>query len=78
MGEGEQTGTPLSAPAPTMVRLALVKLLPFAVPLLQAEKVLNLNEGVIYGCRMVHRVVLRTPGTPTPCNVLDARVGVTW
>ena len=78
VGEGEQTGTLLSAPAPTMVGLAWVKLLPFTAPQLQTEKALNLNEGEMYRCRMVHRVVLRAQGTPTPCNVSDARVGVTW
>ena len=56
----------------------LVKLLPFGVPQLQTEKALILNEGGIYGCRMVHRVVLRAQGTPTCCNASDARVGVTW
>ena len=64
VGEGEWTGTPLSTPAPTMVRQAWVKLLLFAVSLLQTEKVLNLKDGEIYGHRMVHRVVLRAPGTP--------------
>ena len=78
MGEGEQTGTLMPAPVPTMVGLAWVKLLPFAVPPLQTEKALNPNEGEIYGCRIVHRMVLRAPGTPTPCNVSDVRVGVTW
>ena len=78
MGEGKWTGTPLSAPAPTIVELAWVKLLPFAVPLLQTKKALNLKEGKIYGHRTMHRLVLRAPGTPTPCNVSDARVGVTW
>ena len=28
-------------------------------------------------CRMVYRVVHKVPETPTPCNVLDVRVGVT-
>ena len=77
LGEGEQTETLLSTPAPTMVGLAWVKLLLFAVSLLQTEKALNLNEGEIDGCRMVHGVVLRAPGTPTPCNVSDAMVGIT-
>ena len=45
MGEGKGTGTSLSAPAPTMIRLAWAKLLPFAVPLLQTGKALNLKEG---------------------------------
>ena len=78
VGEGEQTGTLLSIPVPTMARLAWVKLLPFAALQLQTEKALNLNEGEIYGHRMVHRVVLRAQGTPTPCNASDARGGVTW
>ena len=78
MGEGEWTGILLTTPAPTMVGLAWVKLLLFAVPQLQIKKALNLNEGEIYGCRTVPRVVLRAQGTPTPCNVSDARVGVTW
>ena len=78
MGEGKQIGTLLSAPALTMVRLAWVKLLLFAVPQLQTEKALILNEGGIYGCRTVHRVVLRAQGTPTHCNASDARVGVIW
>ena len=45
MGEGELTGTPLSATAPTMVRLAWVKLLPFTVLQLQTDKMLNLSKG---------------------------------
>ena len=78
MGEGKQIGILLSAPAVTMVELAWVKLLPFAVPQLQTERPLILNEGGIYGQRMVHRVVLRAQGTPTHCNASDTRVGVTW
>ena len=78
VGEGEWTGILLSAPALPMVGLAWIKLLPFAVPQLQAEKALILNEGGIYGCRMVHRVVLRAQGTPTHCNASDATVEVTW
>ena len=78
MEEGKWTGTLLPTQAPTMVGLAWVKLLPFAAPQLQTEEVLNHNEGEIYGHRMVHRVVIRAQGTPTPCNVSDARVGVTW
>ena len=78
MGEGEQIGILLTAPALTMVGLGWVKLLPFAVPQLQAEKALILNEGGTYGHRMVYRVVLRAQGTPTCCSASDARVGVTW
>ena len=78
MREGEWIGTLLSAPALTMVRLDWVKLLLFTVPQLQMEKALILNEGGIYGCRTVHRVVLRAQGTPTCFNASDARVGVTW
>ena len=74
MGEGEQIATLLSTPALTMVRLAWVKLLLFTVPQLQAEKALILNEGGIYRCRTVHRVVLRAQGTPTHCSASDARV----
>ena len=62
VGEGEQTGTLLFAPAPTMVGLAWVTLLLFAAPQLKIENVLNLNEGGIYRHRMVHRVVLRAHG----------------
>ena len=78
MGVGEQIGVLLPAPALTMVRLAWVKLLPFTVPQLQAEKALILKEGGIYGWRMVLRVVLRVQGTPTRCSASDAGVGVTW
>ena len=78
MGEGEWIGILLSGPALTMVGLAWVKLLPFAVPQLQAEKALILNEGGIHRHRMVHRVMLRAQGTPTRCNVSDARIGVIW
>ena len=49
MGEVEWVGILLSAQALTMVRLAWVKLLPFSVPQLQAEKALILNEGEYVG-----------------------------
>ena len=78
MGEGEDTETPLSTQAPTMVELAWVKLLPFAAPQLPTGKVLNPHVREICECRTVHRVVLKAQRTPTLCNVLDARVGVTW
>ena len=50
VGEGKWTGTPLSAPAPTMVRLAWVKLLLFAVPPLTTREVLTFREGEICRC----------------------------
>ena len=78
VGKGKQIGILLSAPALTMAGLAWVKLLLFAVPQLQAEKALILNEGGIYGHRTVHRVVLKAQGTLTHCNASDATVGVTW
>ena len=78
MGEGEQIGVLLPAPALTMVGLAWVKLLPLTAPQLQVERALILQEGGIHRHRMVHRVVLRAPGTPTCCNVSDARVRVIW
>ena len=41
MGEGEQIGVFLPAPALTMVRLAWVKLLPLTAPQLQVERALD-------------------------------------
>ena len=78
MGEGEQIGVLLPAPALTMVGLAWVKLLLLTAPQLQVERALTLQEGRIHRCRMVHGVVLRAQGTPTHCNASDARVGATW
>ena len=78
IGEGEQIGVLLTAPALTMVRLAWVKLLPLAAAQLQIERVLILQDGGVHRSRMVYGVVLRAQGTPTHCNASDARVGVIW
>ena len=45
MGEGEQIGILLPAPALTMVGLAWVKLLLLVAPQLQVERALILKEG---------------------------------
>ena len=78
MGEDEWTGTLLSVQAPTMVRLAWAKPLPSAAPQSPTGKVLNPHVRETCKCRMVYRVVHKVPETPTLCNVLDAKVGVTW
>ena len=78
MAEGEWIGILLPAPALTMVALVWVKLLPIVVPQLQVERALVLKEGGIHRHKMVHRVVLRSQGTPTCCNASDARIGVIW
>ena len=75
MGEGEQIGVLIPAPALTMVRLAWVKLLLLVAPQLHVERALILKEGGIHGHKTVHGVVLRAQGTPTHCNASDARLG---
>ena len=47
MGEGEQIGVLLPAPALTMVKLAWVKLLPLIASQLQEERAPILKEGGI-------------------------------
>ena len=78
MGEDEWMGTLLSSQAPTMVGLAWAKPLPSAAPRSQMGKALNPHIRETCECRMVYRVVHKVPEAPTLCNVIDARVGVTW
>ena len=78
MGKDRQTGTLLSAQAPTMVGLAWAKpLLPTALQL-PTGQVSNPHVRETDMCRMVYRVVHKVLEAPTLCNVSGARVGATW
>ena len=77
-GRGRWIGILLPAPAPTMGRLAWVKLPLLTAPPLQVRWTLFLREGWTPKHQMLPKMVTKTPETPTHYSVSDVRAGVTW
>ena len=78
MGEDKQAGTLLPVQAPTMVGLAWAKPLPSAAPQSPKREGIESPRRETWEHKNSVQGVCKVTETPTLCNVLDDRVGVTW